>query len=915
MRPPRHAALALACCALLTGAPAAGELRDADELLEGCAAAPGLFVVHRDEHRVFLEVPSGQLEQPFLLATSVAGGPTYTGFQWRDMVCVWRRVGEKLLLVEREVRYRVQNRRQPMSSAVQRTYTDRVLHAAPILAERGGSPVIDLAAVFGGAAETFFGPVAAQLDGEVVLVESAKAFPKNVAFTLTVPDGARGGRLTSLAYSLSWIPEPGSDRYRPRAADDRVGTFLTAIKDFSDETAGGDRFVRFVHRWQLEKADPRLERSPVADPIVFYIERTVPFRFRQAVREGILAWNEAFAAFGLQNALVVRQQTEREFTDLDPADVRYNFFRWIVSERAFAMGPSRVNPWTGQILDADIVFDESMVRAYLREYDVALRRAPRQFFSPEVQRWLDTDPQRFWFARALPGDPVAPAGTPPAAITCELGSGVAHQLAVGLLAAGVAGDVFRKGPDAFPQEFIDGIVKDVVMHEVGHTLGLRHNFKASTYRPLEAINGAERPGDVCASVMDYNPINVRKAAGEVQGNYTMTTLGPYDRWAIRYAYDPDEEAAREATVASVTSRQYAYATDEDTWGPDPYAARWDLGRDPLVFARDRMDLASSLWSGVVERVVEEGQPYDRARRAFDMLLYDYLSASLAAARFVGGQAVHRYHRGDADAPPPLAPIPAAKQREALALVCERVLAGGPFDLSPALLRQLAKGNWSHWGSRDGAAAHSYPFHERVLGVQAWALTSLVNPGTLARLLDTESKVDADADLLTVPELIGRVSAAVFGPVLGAEWRGAGTARRPLIPTLQRNLQRHYVGELIAITLERGDGPTPAAAQAVVRLEARARSLALSTLSPVAAPLGILPLADRNNAGSGLLCLLYAGEDATTEPSTEHIGFVQALSGFSAVSMESRQLLKMQKNGRKPIKKRTFYMLKWDWQSS
>ncbi len=821
----RSALLLLAALALPVAAHAA-PLQPAEELLEGFKAERGLVTVHRKQHQAYLEVPASQLGQPFLLATSISGGPTYTGFQWQEMVCAWERIGDQLVLMEREVRYRVQNQRQPIASAVERTYTDRMLQAVPVLSERGGNPVIDLTALFGGSAQTFFGEVARELDARVVRVESLKTFPKNVAFTLTVPDKARDGRMTSLGYSFSFLPNPQADRYRPRLADDRVGYFLTAVKDFTNDTEGGDRFVRFVNRWDLRKADPGLARSPVAEPIVFYIENTVPYRFRHAVQQGILEWNRAFEAVGLLGAVVVRQQTDTEFADLDPADVRYNFFRWIVSERAFAMGPSRVNPWTGQILDADIVFDESMVRAYLREYDLALKKAPRRFFSPGMRRLLDEHPERFPFAHVAPELDaetalVAPPGDDLDAEACSVGAGVAHQVAFGLLAAGIEWDVFRGGEDAqFPQEFIEQIVKDVVMHEVGHTLGLRHNFKASAWRSLEEINGEGRPGDLCASVMDYNPINIQRDRGTTQGNYTMTTLGPYDRWAIRYGYDPDESALQ-ATVAEVTSSQYAYATDEDTTGPDPFAARWDLGSDPLAFAKERMALASSLWNDVVERVVGEGESYDRARRAVDALLYDYQGAALTAARFVGGQLVNRYHRGDAGAPPPVVPVAAERQRAALDLVCDEVFRPGNFDLSPELLRHLAKGNWRHWGSRDGSLPHSYPYHDRVLTVQQWVLWGLINPETLGRIVDAEAKVAPDEELLTVPELFDRLTAAIFGPLVARDaLTGTFTARTPAVGTVERNLQRHYTSELIRMTIEGEGGVTPAAARTVARLEAR-----------------------------------------------------------------------------------------------
>ena len=809
-----------------------------EKVLAGTRASGGLLTVHSDEQRAYLEVPVGSLGQPFLLATAISGGPTYAGFQWQESVIEFQRVAGHLLLLEKEVRYQLKDQNKPVAEVVKRTYSDRLMAKVRIASLKGPNPLVDLKDLFGGQAAAFFGQVAGQRDGSVVQVTKAKVFPENLELALTLPDRRRDGRMTTLSYSLSKIQPRGE--YQPRLADDRVGYFVTAVKDFSDETASGDRFVRFVNRWHLQKADPTLAQSPVKQPIVFYIEDTVPFRFRQAIREGILAWNDAFRACGLQNALVVRQQTKTEFADLDPEDVRYNFFRWIVSERGFAMGPSRVNPWTGEILDADIVFDESMVRVYLRQYDLALKSAPQQFFSPSIRRLLGEAPEGRYLPFALAPRAAqegqqglehateSPFDAPKAA-RCGLGDGVSHQLSLSQLALRLEGpDAARPGKadKSFPQAFLDQIVKDVVMHEVGHTLGLRHNFAASTWRPLGQINGETRPGDICASVMDYNPINVAGDPSAGQGHYTMQGLGPYDSWAIRYGYDPDEARSRSG-IAQVASEQFLYATDEDTAGPDPYVQRWDLGRDPLEHARARFALVERLLPKAVERAVEKGEGYADARNAVDMLTYDYLAAALGAARFVGGQRTYRHHKGDAGGQPPLVPVPALKQREALILVCGKLLTKDPFGLDAATLQQLGKGHWSHWGSRDPSTPHSYPYQDRVLTVQAWALFSLLNPETLARLLDTESKVGGEADLLSVPELFTTLSEAIFGTLLDPrELSGQGTAREPLVSTTQRNLQRLYVDQLIAMVLEER-GPTPAAARQIARLEAKVVAEALA----------------------------------------------------------------------------------------
>ena len=180
-----------------------------------------------------------------------------------------------------------------------------------------------------------------------------------------VPD-ARGAQVV-IHYGMSMLPATSS--YKPRLADDRVGHFLSTVKDFSQDLNETPK-MRYVTRWNLEKTNPEAEKSPPKQPIIFWIERTVPREYRQYVREGILEWNKAFEKIGFIDAIQVRdQQSDDEF---DPEDIRYNTFRWISTSHGFAMGPSRTNPKTGEILDADIIFDEGMIRYQREEYlDVA----------------------------------------------------------------------------------------------------------------------------------------------------------------------------------------------------------------------------------------------------------------------------------------------------------------------------------------------------------------------------------------------------------------------------------------------------------------------------------------------------------------------------------------------------------------
>jgi hypothetical protein len=175
-----------------------------------------------------------------------------------------------------------------------------------------------------------------------------------------------------------------------------------------------------------------------------------------------------------------------------------------------------------------------------------------------------------------------------------------------------------------------------------------------------------------------------------------------------------------------------------------------------------------------------------------------------AARNVGGVHVTRSHRGDAGAKPPYTVVPAAKQREALALIEENVLSDKPFQFPPDLLNHLASSRWSHWGV-DQPARTDLPVHQIILTWQERILSQLLSSTTLERLHDSELKVAADQDALTTAELLQRLTKAVFAETESLK-KGEFTNRKPAISSLRRNLQRAYLRRLSNLALGTAGGP-------------------------------------------------------------------------------------------------------------
>jgi hypothetical protein len=760
---------------------------------------PGFWTVIEDKKKTkfWVEIPEAHLEKAFLMATSISGGTIMRGWQWNDWLLMWRLHDKKLVLLERNAGVQAKGRKE-LEEAVERTYTDKVLASFPVVA-RGpnGGYVLDGRALFGDNATIFFGGIARSKDSTLSTFQGTKNFPENSEVRVTLPDTE--GTLITLAYSISGLKETG---YKPRLADDRVGYFTTDLIDFSADNKDENRIVRYVNRWHLEKEDEKLALSPPKKRIEFYIEKSVPVKFQRYVREGILEWNKAFEKIGFDQAIVVHQQTEDRFADLDPEDIRYNFFRWIYSEMAFAMGPSRVDPRTGQILDADIIMDDSMVRYEIEEYRLLIRQVPQGVVQGRDMELLSAGPfRRFRFVPAeeefaIPADAARPNLRPHARRAfCGIGHGASHELGLcGLFFGAIAeeGGDGAAATDALPEDLLGQYIRDTVMHEVGHTLGLRHNFKSSILRTYDEINSEAKPAEIAGSVMDYNPV-VIAPEGKPQGNYAMVTIGPYDYWAIEYGYTPKKDEL--GKIASRGAEKgHAYATDEDTIAHDPLTNRWDLGADPLAYAKERTALMKRVRKDLVARAVDKGERYNRLRRAMDMQFWQASWSGGIAARFVGGENMNRDHRGDPDERPALVPVPAEKQREALRWICEEILSGRYFEFEPELLQRLAPNFWADdwWEVVEG---YDYPLLDNALAVQMRALFALTAPSRLQRVVNAARKQPAGADVLRASEIFDSLEAAIFA---GLTELGK---RDPALSDMERNLQREYVNILVFLLLD------------------------------------------------------------------------------------------------------------------
>ncbi|MHC5007432.1 MAG: zinc-dependent metalloprotease, partial [Planctomycetota bacterium] len=568
----------------------------------------------------------------------------------------------------------------------------------------------------------------------------------------------------------------------------------------------------------------------------YYIEHTTPIRYRRWVRDGILAWNKAFEQVGILNAIEVYQQdaTTGAHMDKDPEDLRYSFVRWTNAGMGFAIGPAHVDPETGRIYEADIVMDENFLRSWrLDQLDTELAAAAMSAMDADLADWLSAHPSwdpRYRLARpadrakvlryqrALAEGTAEGLEPPPTmdpnvwqvhrealglpSTTClyqrtsmfgaaMLRTAMAVGLAAPLVDDGTAGDETLL--DGLPEDLVGPLLKDVIMHEVGHTMGLMHNWKGSAAYELADINSEKMKGTTAmtASIMDYAPTNiVVEGDGMIQGDYANIDIGPYDMWAIEWSYtfeDPEPIARRAAEPG------LGFSAEEGQAGPDPQAKVWDLGRNSVDMAEARMHFVRVARGRIIERGVDDNESWQKARQLYGHLLGAQFWSVAAASNWIGGAYVNKYRKGDPGATDPITPVEVEHQRRALQFVIDNALNDEAYGLDPQLLRKLAVDQWYDEGYD---STQDYPIHDQVLALQSTALTMLMNPTRLRRIQDNELRVDPGEDTLTLPEVLNALRDTIWVETSELDHGGPYTNPDPMFSTLARNLQREHLNRLI-----------------------------------------------------------------------------------------------------------------------
>ena len=562
--------------------------------------------------------------------------------------------------------------------------------------------------------------------------------------------GITDPRSVNLVIQHSFIEVP-ENNYTPRYDDQRVGYFMTQITDMT--SVDNVPYKDVIHRWDLQKKYPELPISEPVKPITFWIENTTPVEFRGAVKEGVLRWNRAFRTAGFKNAVEVRVQPDD--AEWEAGDIRYNVLRWTSSPRPpfGGYGPSFVNPKTGQILGADIML-EFVYFTNRVKYDKLYEEILNEDSVSEkcLAGYHLNQGNQFGFVTSMVSD-----------YSSEL-----------------------------KKRLINESIVRLVLHEVGHTLGLNHNFKSSYLHDNTRVHnkGITEEMGLTSSVMEYPGVNVAPPDKE-QGEYYTTTPGPYDKWAIEFGYstplenDELEESRINAILSRSTAPELAFGNDADDMraagkGIDPQAMIYDMSSEPIDYASDRIALTKYLLDDLVVKFSDRGKSYQPLLNAFNIVLRERAIASRVVTRHIGGIYVERSVIGQRGSTTPFIAVPYEEQKKAMKILNNNVFHPDAFSFSNNILDKLMpqRRGFNHFSSTE-----DYKIHDRVLGIQKDVFNHLLHPKVLKRISDSGTY----GNKYNLNEFMADLTLAIYID----DMRGD-------VNTFRQNVQTEYTQRLIKI---------------------------------------------------------------------------------------------------------------------
>jgi len=715
----------------------------------------GLFSMYRDTVTGSLQmyIKKDQLGKNYIYQSFSMGGPT-TLFLNQNMIrTTWlfyiQKSDDKIELLQKNTNF-YYDKANPVSKSENVDVSDAVFYSDKVAAQDSLGYLIAVDGLFLGdkldPVKPVFPPTLppgavfnlGNLNTSKSKYQKIRSFPGNtdvvveLAYDNPVPLNGGGKDITDARYvrvkmQHSFLEVPKND-FRPRRDDPRVGYFGSEVDNLT--SLSPTPYKDFISRWNLKKKDPSAALSEPVEPIVFWIENTTPLEYRPIIKEAGEKWNEAFEKAGFKNAVVMKEMSDT--ASWDPADIAYNVIRWVSSAYPSygAIGPSFYNPLTGQILGADITVEWRSGAGTIVTDD--LYNGGNSALKLPWENPIEAVSSRSGHSHSFDKNHMS---------SCTLAQELSMQYQTGLTAIEA---LDADAPEAKRAETVREMHKQflyyLIMHEMGHTLGLNHNMKASQMLSPAQMNDVAltRKIGLQGSVMDYPAINVSSDRSK-QGDYYTTKAGPYDLWAIEYGYTPFSESEEEAGLNKILSRstdpQLAFGNDADDMrspggGIDPRVNVNDQTNDMVTYGEDRFKLLNTMMPKLKARFSKTGQSYQELRQRYLQLNGQRATIAAAISRFIGGVYVDRSFVGQKTTAAPFTPVPVAYQKKAMALLGKYVFAPNAFDADSPLFPylQIQRRGFGFFGTNE-----DFKPQNTFMGIQLSTLAQILHPNTLTRI--------------------------------------------------------------------------------------------------------------------------------------------------------------------------------------
>jgi hypothetical protein len=723
------------------------------DLTKDAQKLDGYFPLYWDAEHGQLLLEISRFDQEFLyqvsLQTGVGSNPIGLdrGQLGNTHVVFFERTGPKVLLVEPNQRYRARSTDANERRAVEESFARSVLWGFTVVASEGDRVLVDATSFFlrdaHGVADrlrqTQQGSFALDQTRSTIYLPRTKNFPLNTEVEALLTFNAQGDPGPLVQQTTPWpqsltvrehhsLVQLPDDNYRPRRYDPRVGNIHIDFYDYATPITEPIE-QRWIIRHRLVKKDPTAAVSEPVKPLIYYVDPGAPEPIRSALVEGASWWNEAFEAAGFKNAFQVRVLPP----DADPMDVRYNMINWVHrATRGWSIGDAITDPRTGEIIKGNVTLGSLRIR---QDYLIG------SGLIPQVSDSLNRGGANFGGA---PDDGLSNLFSYNARGWCDFGALPDDDY---LLALDASTDAAQMALAR---------IRQLAAHEVGHTLGLEHNFAASTY--------AGR-----ASVMDYPAPLVEIKNGKLDlSNAYARGIGAYDKFAITYAYaqfasGANEDAELERIVEDGIAHGMLYLTDQDArpfGAANPLANLWDNGDDPVAMLRHEMEVRRIGLSQFGLDNIPRGTPLSLLEAKLLPLYLHHRYQLQAAVKTVGGL-YYTYSVKTAQGPVPRDVqqiVPAARQRDALNAVLDTIKPDS-LALPPRILELIPprapgfEGNTIELFNKRTDPAFD-PIAAATIAADM-AVSALLEPHRAARLVQYHALTAANPDFKEVADTLVR----------------------------------------------------------------------------------------------------------------------------------------------------------------